>query len=90
MSHVTLLTKYECARVLGMRYLQLQQGDATIASRYENGSARAAVVRELLDGQNPLMLRRVMPDGSTVEKRVRELRISEALREQLLYVIDGC
>ena len=78
-----LLTKYEAARVLGMRFLQIQQGDATLAPEYEGGSTRAACVRELLAYENPLTIHRIYPNGREESKRVRDLRIPMGLRELL-------
>jgi len=80
----SLLTKYECARVLGLRYLQLQQEETTIVVQ---GNLRGFVIRELLDGKNHLVVRRGMPDGTFCDKCVDELVVPDDIRQQLEYIL---
>lgn len=76
-----LLNKYECARVLGLRYLQLQQSSGALPP----GNLRAFVLDELLEGNNTLCVRRTFPDGTHEDWRVCDLEIPDDLRELLLY-----
>ena len=79
-----VLSKYECARVLGLRYLELQQSAAC-----NHQKLRAHVVHEMLRGDNPLSVRRVMPDGQYEDWKVSDLQISDDLREHLKYVAEN-
>jgi len=83
MAHHCLLTKYECARALGVRALELQEGAEPV-----DGTIESFVARELLDGRNRYMIRRTMPDGSFRDIEIRSLVIPDELREQLQYMIE--
>ena len=71
------LTRFECARVLGLRELQLTETEGV-------EDRRATAIREVLEGKNPAVLRRYLPDGSHEDVAVAKLRLSrELLRFQL-------
>ena len=68
------LTKFEFTRIVGLRILQLNaKGTCT-----ENPEHVA--LRELLQGTNPAIIRRKLPDGSHEDRPVRSLKLSDALR----------
>ena len=84
MRNTSFLTKYECSRVLGLRYLQLQHEETTTIV---HGSLRSFVIRELLDGKNLFVVRREMPDGTSYDKKVSELIVPDDIRQQLEYIL---
>ena len=76
-----ILTKYECARVLGLRCLQMYDESGVV------GSFRAAAVRELLDGRNMMVVRRSFANGDFEDWQVRDLTIPDDVRENLEYIL---
>ena len=50
------LSRYECARLIGLRLLQLQDGDG-VANPWETA------MQEIRDRANPGVIRRYLPDG---------------------------
>ena len=78
-----ILTKYECARVIGLRCLQMYDESGSTV----NGSFRAAAVRELLDGRNEMVVRRSFANGEYVDLRVKDLTITDDVRETLEYIL---
>mgnify|MGYP002048426260 FL=1 len=76
------LTRFECARLLGMRVLQLSEQRA-----YESkDSLEQIATQEILDGENPATIRRYLPDGTHEDRLVRDLRIDPSM---LLYQLRG-
>lgn len=71
------LTRFECARVLGLRVLQLQENDGV-------PDPRATAVAELRNGENPAIIRRHMPDGTYEDVAVSRLKLSTFLLEYAL------
>lgn len=71
------LTRFECARVLGLRVLQLQENDGV-------PDPRATAVAELRNGENPAIIRRHMPDASYEDVAVSHLKLSTFLLEYAL------
>lgn len=67
------LTKFEFARLLGLRMLQL----GAEASNAEE--PRLVALRELRDGGNPAILRRKLPNGSHEDRAVRDLKLPQTL-----------
>lgn len=61
------LSKYECARVLGLRVLQLQEGEG------DEDPLRKAIL-EVRERRNPCILRRYLPDGSHEDVAVASLK----------------
>ena len=74
--HVTTdyLTKFEFTRVLAMRVLQLKAQDLSADDPH------ACALREILDGANPAIVRRKLPDGRHEDRAVRELLLSTQVR----------
>ena len=60
-----------------MRILQLQSQDLSA------DDPRLLAHRELLEGTNPTVVRRKLPDGSHEDRYVRDLKLSAVLRRQL-------
>lgn len=69
-----LLTKFELARVLGMRILQLT--DLGVCA----DDPKQVALREILAGTNPVIVRRKLPDGRHEDRPVSELRLGADLR----------
>ena len=68
------LTKFEFTRLVGLRVLQLSsQGTST-------EDPQEAALRELMDGANPSVVRRKLPDGRVEDRAVASLKLPEALR----------
>lgn len=72
-----VLTKYEVARALGTRCLQLQDFDA-----------RRRSIEELLAGESEIIVRRRLPDQRVVDIPVSQATMPEHLRSQLLYTLE--
>lgn len=71
------LTKYECARLIGLRLLQLQNGIGV-------KDPWSVAMQELREKKNPAVLRRYMPDGSFEDVTVSALKLnSHLVRYQL-------
>lgn len=68
------LTKFEFARVLGLRVLQLS----------ESGTSRErpmdVAMTEIVEGRNEMVVRRRLPDGSHEDRAVRDLLLSTHLK----------
>ncbi|KAG1454152.1 hypothetical protein G6F56_007392 [Rhizopus delemar] len=67
------MTKYERARILGTRALQISLNSPVMIEL--NGETDALVIanRELREKRLPLIIRRYMPDGTYEDWKVREL-----------------
>ncbi|KAG1168647.1 hypothetical protein G6F35_017417 [Rhizopus arrhizus] len=67
------MTKYERARVLGTRALQISLNSPVMIEL--NGETDALVIanRELREKRLPLIIRRYMPDGTYEDWKVRDL-----------------
>lgn len=70
------LTRFEFARCVGLRILQL----TTHGKLPENPETIA--LREILEGINPAVVRRRLPDGTHEDRAIAELKISRSIREQ--------
>lgn len=68
------LTKFEFVRIVGMRILQLN----TLGNCVED--PRRVAFRELLEGTNPTVIRRRLPDGTHEDRLVRDLKLGTHLR----------
>ena len=69
------LTKFEFARVLGMRQLQLQQHAVS------SEDPKLVALRELLEGTSTTVVRRRLANGATEDRRVAQLRLTRRLRQ---------
>lgn len=64
------ITKFELARVIGMRLLQLKE---THAEFQQDEKLERIVIQELIDGKNPCVIRRYLPDESFEDCAVKNL-----------------
>lgn len=60
------LSKYECSRVIGLRILQLQEREGA------RDPLRVAIT-EIMEGKNPSIIRRYLPDKTHEDVSVSEL-----------------
>tara|TARA_Y100001958_G_scaffold148985_1_gene131225 strand:- start:55 stop:348 length:294 start_codon:yes stop_codon:yes gene_type:complete len=75
------LTKYECARLIGLRVLQLHEEGDGVADPWS--TAR----RELREHKNPAIIRRYLSDGSYEDVSASKLKLDTfTLR---FYLTDG-
>lgn len=72
------LTKFEFARVLSLRVLQLSADVSTSENAYHTAK------REILEGSNPAYIRRRLPDGTHEDRRVATLRLPADVRRMCL------
>lgn len=81
--HVTtpFLTKFECARLIGMRVLQLSEQRATQESKQ---LLEEVAIKEILEGSNPSVVRRYLANGTHEDRKVSELRIDSHMRDYQL------
>ncbi|KIJ38422.1 hypothetical protein M422DRAFT_176487 [Sphaerobolus stellatus SS14] len=70
------LTKYERARVLGTRALQISMNAPVLVQLDGESDPLQIALKELSQGKIPLIIRRYLPDGSFEDWSVSEL-ISE-------------
>ncbi|KAI1730800.1 RNA polymerase rpb6 domain-containing protein [Ditylenchus destructor] len=71
------MTKYERARILGTRALQIAMG-APVMVELEGESDPLEIARkELKDRKIPIVIRRYLPDGSFEDWGVDELQITD-------------
>lgn len=66
------ITKYELARVLGARALQLSMGAPPLLKVTVDDSLIEIARRELDAGMLPVIIRRKMPDGGTQDVSLQE------------------
>lgn len=72
------LSKYECARVIGLRVLQLQAGEGVCNPLH-------VAISEILRRENPKVIRRYLPDETYEDVAVSTLRHDRFL---LRYQLD--
>ena len=70
------LTKYEKARILGTRALQLSMNAPTMVELEGETDPLQIAMKELREKKIPLIIRRHMPDGSYEDWSVDELLIN--------------
>lgn len=71
------LTRYERARIIGGRALQLSLGAFPLVEVKPNDTVIDIAKRELEAGVLPIVIRRKLPDGSYVDIPLQELLISK-------------
>ncbi|KAI8817378.1 RNA polymerase, subunit omega/K/RPB6 [Fimicolochytrium jonesii] len=71
------MTKYEKARVLGTRALQISMNAPVMVDLNGESDPLAIAMKELREQKIPLMVRRYMPDGSWEDWSVEELILPE-------------
>ena len=74
------LTKYEKARIIGARALQISKNSPILISTDTLGNETdpiAIAEMELREGKIPFIIRRYLPDGSYEDWPVKELKLSD-------------
>ena len=74
---IPFLTKYEKARIIGKRAMQISKGSPPLVEIGDLESPIDIAKKELMERKIPFIIRRPLPDGSYVDWRVDELRILE-------------
>ena len=76
------LSKFELARVIGMRMLQLHEEPVGIQT---GETLEQVAIRELRAKQNPAVIRRHLPGGKFEDCAVRHLRFEEVSENFVLH-----
>ncbi|KAI9012821.1 DNA-directed RNA polymerase I [Gaertneriomyces semiglobifer] len=71
------MTKYEKARILGTRALQISMNAPVMVDLNGESDPLQIAMKELREGKIPLMVRRYMPDGSWEDWACSELIVSD-------------
>ncbi|KAJ3176596.1 DNA-directed RNA polymerases I II and III subunit RPABC2 [Geranomyces variabilis] len=71
------MTKYEKARILGTRALQISMNAPVMVDLHGESDPLQIAMKELREQKVPLMVRRYMPDGSWEDWSVEELILPE-------------
>ena len=72
------LTKYEKARVIGARALQISKNAPILVNRQEGEDDPILIAeKELREGKIPFIIRRYLPDGSFEDWKVKDLKLSD-------------
>ncbi|TPX69322.1 DNA-directed RNA polymerase [Spizellomyces sp. 'palustris'] len=71
------MTKYEKARILGTRALQISMSAPVMVDLNGESDPLAIAMKELREQRIPLMVRRYLPDGSWEDWSVEELILPE-------------
>jgi DNA-directed RNA polymerases I, II, and III subunit RPABC2 len=74
---IPFLTKYEKARIIGKRAMQISKGSPPLVEIGDLDSPIDIARKELMERKIPFIIRRPLPDGSYEDWRVDELRILE-------------
>ena len=74
---IPFLTKYEKARIIGKRAMQISKGSHPLVEIGDLESPIDIAKKELMERKIPFIIRRPLPDGSYEDWRVDELRILE-------------
>lgn len=76
------MTKYEYARVKGVRMEQLQRGSIPFISYQVSDTAETLFRREFVSGLLPLKIERKLPDGRSMYLRIRDFAHRDAAEYQ--------
>ena len=74
------LTKYEKARIIGARALQISKNSPILISNEQRGDETDPILIaeiELIEKKIPFIIRRYLPDGSFEDWPVRDLKLSD-------------
>ena len=74
------LTKYEKARIIGARALQISKNSPILISNEQRGDETDPILIaeiELREKKIPFIIRRYLPDGSFEDWPVRDLKLSD-------------
>ena len=74
---IPFLTKYEKARIIGKRAMQISKGSPPLVEIGDLESPIDIAKKELMERKIPFIIRRPLPDVSYEDWRVDELRILE-------------
>jgi|688.fasta_scaffold1867638_2 DNA-directed RNA polymerase I, II, and III subunit RPABC2 len=74
---IPFLTKYEKARIIGKRAMQISKGSPPLVEIGNLENPIDIAKKELMERKIPFIIRRPLPDGSYEDWRVDELRILE-------------
>jgi len=74
---IPFLTKYEKARIIGKRAMQISKGSPPLVEIGDLENPIDIAKKELIERKIPFIIRRPLPDGSYEDWRVDELRILE-------------
>ena len=74
---IPFLTKYEKARIIGKRAMQISKGSPPLVEIGDLESPIDIAKKDLMERKIPFIIRRPLPDGSYEDWRVDELRILE-------------
>ncbi len=72
MNNLHTLTKYEKARILGTRAMQLSQGALPMVSIDGIDDAMKIAEKEFFSNKLPIIIRRKYPDNSYIDVKVSE------------------
>jgi DNA-directed RNA polymerase I, II, and III subunit RPABC2 len=70
-----ILTKYERARIVGVRAIQLSNGATPMINVDNMFNVSEIAEKELVEYKIPIIIRRKMPDGSYIDIRVCDMII---------------
>ncbi len=68
-----MLTKYEKARVIGTRALQLSNGAVPMVNTEGITNVMTIAEKELTEYKIPIIIKRKMPDGTFISMKVSEM-----------------
>ena len=68
-----ILTKYEKARIIGIRIAQLENGSQPFVTIYKEDTLEDIALRELSENKLPLKIRRPLPNGKYEIWKLSEL-----------------
>merc|ERR1712129_361694 len=74
------LTKYEKARILGTRALQISMGAPVMVEMVGETDPLEIALKELRERKIPMIIRRFLPDGTFEDWKVSELKMKRAMR----------
>jgi DNA-directed RNA polymerase I, II, and III subunit RPABC2 len=74
---MTTITKYERARVLGTRALQLGNGAPPMVNVYGMTDVMEIAKKELRESKLPIIIRRKLPDNTYIDIKVSDMIITD-------------
>jgi len=70
------LTKFELAKIMGMRQLQLIKLQNSVSTACD---PLQRTIWELKHGENPVVVRRYLPNGEYEDRKVSELKLTQEM-----------
>ncbi|GLU21054.1 hypothetical protein SLE2022_372190 [Rubroshorea leprosula] len=77
------MPKYECARILGTRALQISMNASVMVELVEETDPLEIAMKELREHKIPFTIRRYLPDGSFEDWGVDELIVEDSWKRQV-------